>query len=314
MRNFFFFISFILVFNSSAQEELKICSFNIQFLGHFKNKQNKILASSIKTYDIVVIQEMVAPPNNGTYSDKTPYKIDLESAGFTHEMQLNGFKYWLSTDDTGPTKNQTASAASEWWIIFYKPNKIMADSSRFYGFISSPLSGNLSYERVPFAFPFQSLNKKTTFTLIPVHLKPGNRKEDQIRRQDELNNIFNWIASQKEKNKDFIVLGDFNIYKKEEFIHFEKDNIYSLNKECLPTNTKLYETLKKGKPYDHVFYNNYTEEDIKKNSFNVVDIRKELINMDSSYVIMPYDHKSFRTKYSDHLPISFELLLNKDSD
>ena len=82
----------------------------------------------------------------------------------------------------------------------------------------------------------------------------------------------------------------------------------------MPTNTKLYETLKKGKPYDHVFYNNYTKEEIKKNSFNVVDIRKELIKMDSSYVIMPYDHKSFRTKYSDHLPISFELLLNKDSD
>ena len=183
MRNFFFFISFILVFNSSAQEELKICSFNIQFLGHFKNKENKILASSLKAYDIVVIQEMVAPPTNGKYSDNSPYKADLESAGFTKEMQLNGFKYWLSTDDTGPTKNQTASAASEWWIVFYRPNKVLADSSRFYGFISSPLSGNLSYERVPFAFPFQSVNEKTTFTLIPVHLKPGNRKEDQINQQ-----------------------------------------------------------------------------------------------------------------------------------
>ena len=150
--------------------------------------------------------------------------------------------------------------------------------------------------------------------MIPVHLKPGNRKEDQLRRQEELNNIFNWTASQKEKNKDFIVLGDFNIYKKEEFLHFEKDKIYSLNKACLPTNTKLYETLKKGKPYDHVFYNNSTKEDIKENSFKVVDIRRELMQMNPSNVVMPYDHKSFRTRYSDHLPISFELLINKDSD
>ncbi|MDG1842143.1 MAG: hypothetical protein P8I93_07335 [Crocinitomicaceae bacterium] len=314
MRKFLFFISFILVFNSHAQNELKICSFNIQFLGHFKNKENKIMARFLEPYDIVVIQEMVAPPVKGKYLDKSLYKKDLESALFVNEMLSRGFSLWLSTEDTGPTKNHSASPASEWWIIFYKNNKIKADSSRFYGFISSPLSANPSYERVPFAFPFQSVNEKTTFTLIPVHLKPGNRKEDQLRRQEELNSIFNWTASQKEKNKDFIVLGDFNIYKKEEFLHFEKDKIYSLNKACLPTNTKLYETLKKGKPYDHVFYNNSTKEDIKENSFKVVDIRRELMQMNPSNVVMPYDHKSFRTRYSDHLPISFELLLNKDSD
>ena len=314
MKKLFLFIFFINIINCSGQEELKICSFNIQFLGHFKNKENKTLAKFLNPYDIVVIQEMVAPPTNGMYSDKTPYKKDIESASFVKEMASVGFKHWLSTNDTGPTKNQTASTASEWWIVFFRPNKVLADSSRFYGFISSPLSGNLSYERVPFAFPFQSVNEKTTFTLIPVHLKPGNRKEDQIRRQEELKNIFNWTASQKEKNKDFFVLGDCNIYKLEEFISFEKDGYFSLNKGCLPTNTKLYESLKKGKPYDHVFYNNFSKEDIKKNSFKVVDIRKELLKMNASNVVIPYDHKSFRTRYSDHLPISFELLLNKDSD
>ena len=257
---------------------------------------------------------MVSPPKNGKHSDNTPYKIDIESAGFTHKMQSNGFKYWLSTDDTGPTKNHTASPASEWWIVFYKPNKVRTDSSRFYGFISSPLSANPSYERVPYAFPFQSLNEKTTFTLIPVHLKPNSNKESQLRRQTELSNIFEWIGAQKEKNKDFFVLGDCNIYKINEFISFEDEGYYSLNKACLSTNTKLYETIKKGKPYDHVFYNDFSKEDMKENSFKVVDIRRELIKMNPSNVVMPYDHKSFRTRYSDHLPISFELLLDKDSD
>ena len=314
MKKLFIFLIVINIINCTGQEELKICSFNIQFLGHFKNKENKTLAKFLNPYDIVVIQEMVAPPLNGKYSDKSWYKKDIESASFVNEMRLNGFSYWLSTEDTGPKKNHTASTASEWWVVFYKKNKIKADSSRFYGFISFPLSANTNYERVPFAFPFQSVNEKTTFTLIPVHLKPGSRKEDQLRRQEELNNIFNWTTSQKEKNKDFFVLGDCNIYKLEEFIPFEKEGFFSLNKGCLPTNTKLYESLKKGKPYDHIFYNNFSKEDIKKNSFKVIDIRKELLKMNSSNVVMPYDHKSFRTRYSDHLPISFELLVNKDSD
>ena len=79
MKKLFIFLFIINIIYCSGQEELKICSFNIQFLGHFKNKENKTLAKFLNPYDIVVIQEMVAPPSNGMYSDKTPYKKDIES-------------------------------------------------------------------------------------------------------------------------------------------------------------------------------------------------------------------------------------------
>jgi hypothetical protein len=41
--------------------DIAICSFNIQFLGHFKDRDNVALASVLENYDIVVIQELGIP-------------------------------------------------------------------------------------------------------------------------------------------------------------------------------------------------------------------------------------------------------------
>ena len=82
------FIIFVLISNLGfSQDTLKICSFNIQFLGNFKNKDNATLSEILKPYDIVVIQELVAPPFPGTFVDKTPYKVDEESKAFYNEMK-----------------------------------------------------------------------------------------------------------------------------------------------------------------------------------------------------------------------------------
>ena len=103
---------------SHAQESqsISVASFNIQFLGHFKKNDNKALASILKDYDIVVVQELVAPPTAGTYPDGNPYKADNESAGFFNEMFEYGFDYVLSEEDTGTGDViHKASSATEWW-------------------------------------------------------------------------------------------------------------------------------------------------------------------------------------------------------
>src|SRR5262245_58566849 len=45
-------------------ETIEICSFNIQFLGSFEKRDNQALAELMKeeACDIVVVQELVAPP------------------------------------------------------------------------------------------------------------------------------------------------------------------------------------------------------------------------------------------------------------
>jgi endonuclease/exonuclease/phosphatase family metal-dependent hydrolase len=315
MKILFSFFSLIFSFSVLlAQDTLTICSFNIQFLGHFQSKENVLLSEILKDYDIVVVQELVAPPIDGAYKDGVTYKKDLESAAFAEAMSTKGFSYWLSDEDSGPSGNRTASTASEWWIVFYKNDKVRPDSTRAYGFVSSPLAGNPHLDRVPFVFPFKSVKGNSTFTFIPVHLRPGDKTADRERRQTELNTLFNWVSSQTETNKDFYVLGDFNIFKNTEFTAFEAQDFKSLNADCQFTNTKIYEALSKGKPYDHVFYRTASVEDLVPNSFKVIDLMAELIKLAPDQVSTSYNHDQFRQRFSDHLPIEFKIVTGKDSD
>jgi hypothetical protein len=312
MKLFLCFVVFCQV--AFSQDTINLCSFNIQFLGHFKNKDNSTLSKILSPYDVVIIQELVAPPVPGKFSDNSPYKVDAESKAFLEEMKISGFEFWLSTDDTGPTKNQTNSTASEWWIIFYKRHKIVPDSSRYFGFVSQQLVANSNLDRVPYVFPFKTIQENSTFSLIPVHLNPGDSQEDYKRRQTEFSYLFNWTKNQSESNKDFFIVGDCNIYKSEEFEKFKSIDYYSLNEKCNLTNTKIYESKTKGKPYDHLFYNSNSKEDLILNSFKVIDLLSEVKKYNPTNVIEPYNHDDFRAKYSDHLPFTFQLITGKDTD
>ena len=301
----------------TKQDTITICSFNIKFLGHYKNRENKMLGEILNPYDIVVVQEMVSPPSPGVFpSNKETYQADIESKDFVEAMKNQGFSYWISTEDTGPTQNHVNSTASEWWITFYRNNIIVPDSSRFYGFLDNTLAGNAQFERVPFCMPFKSLDNRSTFSLISLHLKPGNGKSARERRSNEIKTVFDWVDSQNESNKDFIVLGDFNIYKKEEFEKYESKGVFSLNEDCISTNTKKYEDPEKGNPYDHVFYNTFSENEIIKSSFAVVDIMSivKQLNTEEIFTYEPYEHGLFSTRFSDHAPVSFNYVLGVDND
>ncbi len=307
----FFFISYV----SLAQDTIDVCSFNIQFLGHFKSRDNAMLADVLKSYDLVAIEEMVAPPIEGVYPDGTPFHKDNESAAFAAEMKKHGFSYWLSTEDTGPTKNHTPTTASEWWIVFYKNNIVVPDSNRYFGFISSPLAANPIFARVPFAFPFKAVKGSLNFSIVPVHLQPGDSKAEEELRKQELQSLYEWSISQKESNKDFLILGDFNIYDISEFSAYKDKGFYSLNEKCLSTNSLQYDSPAKGEPYDHVFYGKNSQKDIVSGSFKIIDLQTELLKLSKNTLhLTPYVHDDFRTLFSDHLPVKFQLITGRDND
>lgn len=316
MRKLLFLFFCLPILCGLAQDTLSICSFNIQFLGHFKNRENTILAEILQDHDIVVVQEMVAPPKEGEYPDGTKYKKDKESADFLKEMEKKGFSYWLSQEDTGPSKNHTPTTASEWWIVFYKSKSVLPDTNRCYGFVSIPLIQNDIYQRVPYAFPFKAVQGNSNFTLVSVHLKPGDSKVEKEIRQKELNELITWTSTVTESNKDFYIIGDCNIYKPEEFFHFKESGVSSLNDKCMTTTSLAYKLQSKGQPYDHVFYSTHSQEDILENSFEVMDLRKEIIDHSApgQFVLDPFDYEFFKTRFSDHLPISFKLVTGRDTD
>jgi hypothetical protein len=80
---------------------VKVCSFNIKFVGLYKKKDNLALAALMAPYDIVLVQELVSPPRDGVYPDGTRYSADAEARAFVEAMEAQGFHYQLSSEDTG---------------------------------------------------------------------------------------------------------------------------------------------------------------------------------------------------------------------
>lgn len=304
--------------NSSPCEtdHLTICSFNIQFLGHFKKKEDKSLANILKDYDIVVVQELVAPPIAGTYPDGEAFTADTESAEFFEAMEELGFAYKLSEEDTGTNDEiHMITSATEWWVAFYKPDSVKYATDIPSGFLAEDRSNHDDYERVPYAFAFRTPERKVDFVLISVHLQPGASSSDKRRRQHELTAIANWIASNNDKENDFIILGDMNIEDATELASATPSGYLSLNDECRPTNTNL----NSPKPYDHVMYNTtFTTEIDSEFDIEVINLIEAMedswTSTEDEYPGDPYDHNQFRQYYSDHHPVVFRIKVPGQDD
>ena len=269
-RTMFVIVAMVIAFPEFAiARKLAIASFNVQFVGSFKKRDNVAVAAAVKGYDIVVIQELVAPPRDGRYPNGNSYKADPEAKAFVDAMLTNGFKYVLSPEDTGTgDKNHTGSTSTEWFITFYKPDAVSIDSSVPNGFLAEDRTNHPDYERVPFAFGFK-VKDGPDFVLISVHLKPGARGTE--RRRQELAAIANWIEAHDENEKDFIILGDMNIENCAELIEIIPAMFSSLNDNCLPTNTNV----NSPKPYDHVMFRASFSPEVQRR-LTVIDLVSEM--------------------------------------
>ncbi|MCH6256813.1 hypothetical protein MLD52_09665 [Puniceicoccaceae bacterium K14] len=265
---FFFFVSL-----AAYGEALEVCSFNIQFLGHFKKRDDQSLAHLVRDYDIVVVQELVAPPVDGIYPDGNPFNAGAQSKEYFDAMASFGFEYHLSDEDTGTNdaihKNSTAT---EWWVVFFKPEIVEFADDLPHGFLAEDRSNNDDFERVPYAFPFRTMGSGQDFVLISVHLEPDGNSLGKARRKHELAAIDFWVTQNSSTEKDFIILGDMNIQSKSELIDVIPSGWTTLNADCLPTNTHP-----KKKPYDHVMVRPRDNEEVKiTDNFEVINLIEEM--------------------------------------
>jgi len=302
---------------SLISDTLKLCTFNIQFLGHFKKRDNVALANILKDYDIITIQELVSPPYEGMFPDGTPYNPDPDSKAFFEAMETHGFAYWLSEEDSGTNEEiHKNTSATEWWVTFYRDDLVVPATDLPNGFIANDRSNHPDYERVPYAFAFRTKDNRMDFVLISVHLQPGGSDEETKRRQHEISSIHSWINSNSQIEKDFIILGDMNIEDSTELAGVIPEGYLSLNNECRQTNT--LQGSGKAKPYDHIMYNvKHTAGNIDKafdcRVVDLIEVMKNHWNKDEQYPGDPYHHNTFKQYYSDHHPVEFRLVLG-DSD
>ena len=297
-----------------TSDTLTVCSFNIQFVGHFKKKEDPALASLVKDYDIVVVQELVASPFDGTYPDGSSFSSDPEAKEFFDAMEQQGFKFILSEEDTGTNEEiHKNTSATEWFVCFYKEDKVSVAKDLPHGFLAEDRSNHPSYERVPFAFAFRA--GKTDFVLISTHLKPNADRESVARRKVELAAIEEWINNNNDVEKDIIILGDMNLHKEEELIDVTPSGYLSLNDECRKTNT----SRKTDKPYDHVMYNTtysagMIDTDFDLEVIDLVAVMKDYWTSEEPYPGDPYQSRVFNQDYSDHNPIVFKIIVENEDD
>lgn len=300
---------------ATGADQISVCSFNVQFLGNSRSRDDVALAEVVAPFDIVVVQELVSPPFAGRFPDGTPFKPDGESAEFFIAMQDLGFQWVLSEEDTGTGDTIHRNGSStEWWVAFYRPGRVEVARDLPHGFLASDHSNHPHFERVPYAFGFRTPDRKLDFVLISVHLQPGGGRKETARRAEELNTIAEWIHRHDQSEHDFIILGDMNIEDAEELAQATPPGFISLNDECRPTNTNI----NGPKPYDHVMFSTtHTTEIDRSYDLHIVNLLDEMRDDWAStepYPGQPYDHNEFRKFFSDHHPIDFRLTIPSEDD
>ena len=300
-----------------APATISVVSFNIQFLGVSRARDNEALAELMAPHDIVVVQGLVSPPYPGTYPNGDPFKPSSQSAEFFDAMASLGFEFILSPEDTA-TGNaiHRNDPGTEWWVSFFKPDAVQAAEDLPMGFLADDRSNNDDYEQVPFAFAFRTLDESLDFVLISVHLQPNAGAENAARRAHELANIAEWIDGEAEGERDFIILGNMNIENCTELAQATPSGFGSLNDACAATNTHILFP----RPYDHVMYRaadtTAAEMPRQLEVLNLIELLEApwFLDHTSPYPGNPYNHDVFRATYSDHHPIVFRLILTDDDD
>jgi len=308
------FIYFSFSAHTAFGKQVSICSFNVQFIGQSEIRNNYALTDIVKDYDIVVVQEVIAPPYAGFFPDGDPFNPDPQATEFFDYMTENGFTFVLSEEDTGKgRRNHNNSSATEWFVVFYKKKAVSYATDLPHGFLDSDVTAHPDFDRVPYAFGFRTVDKNLDFVLISVHLHPDPGTADKKRRAHELKSIYKWIQLNNSVEKDIMIVGDMNIENKAEYEALELPGYITLNKDFVKTNT-----ARVSKPYDHVFYNEtFTQNDINTSfGFQVVDLVSEMKPYwrGRGYPGKPYNHTKFRQYFSDHNPVVFEMKVANDDD
>ncbi len=117
-------VGFLVLLASYTQAAtLEICSFNIQFLGHFKDRDDESLAALVKDFDIVFVQELVTPPTSrpigfalsiSNRGSNSPGYLMTADPMLVRVMVVSRIRGPLSEYVPGARKSRLRGAASPW--------------------------------------------------------------------------------------------------------------------------------------------------------------------------------------------------------
>jgi deoxyribonuclease-1-like protein len=220
---------FFLLFSVMITGQVKICSWNIENLGKSKSESNIIfMAKTLKVYDIVAIQEVVAGYGGAQTVAKLADKLNRTGAKWD---------YVISDPTTG------SAYKSERYAFLWKTNKIKLKGKAWLD-----KKYQLEIDREPFLGTFETNAK--TFTLVNFHAITKSRQpETEIK-------YFKFLPVEY-PILNLVFIGDFNCPQSHSVFNPLKKMGYqsvftnqktSLRQECLNDDCLASE-------FDNIWYN-----------------------------------------------------------
>ncbi|WP_298881980.1 endonuclease/exonuclease/phosphatase family protein [uncultured Polaribacter sp.] len=251
--------------DNSNKETFTVVSWNIQDLGRSKSlKEINSIAKIIKSYDLILIQEVVG---------KDPAGIQAV-AKIVDELNRMGSKWYYRVSN--PT-NSPSSNMSERYGFLWKTSRV---SLKGKAYLDSDLR-DLCY-REPFIGNFIFKGTNTIMSVINYH----SRKHDD-NPEDEIKYLSDY--EERLKTKNIIIAGDFNVDER----HVVWDKFYQKGyKNALSkTPTTLKMKCKFGKYLNHSIDNFYYKSNFKILKSGSIDFVNTCESLESA------------RKLSDHLPV-----------
>lgn len=250
----------------SSYAQISICSWNLMDFGKSKSDiEIELIANTVKNFDIVMIQEVVAKDPGGA-----------QAVGRLGEaLNRKGDKWEYRISD--PTSGES-SYKRERYAYLWKPSKITI--------VGKPwleVKYTAEIDREPFFATFRSGNKE--FTLVNFHaITKSNQPETEIK-------YFKYLPDEY-PNLNLIFCGDFNLppshtvfnpLKKMGYLPVLSGQKTSLKQECNNDDCLASE-------FDNIFYN----------SAKIKFISSGVIHFYKSFT----EFKEAR-KLTDHVPVFF---------
>jgi len=161
--------------------------------------------------------------------------------------------------------------------------------------------GSPIFHRVPVTAVWKHKASGCDFRLVTVHLKAGQKADDQKKRRGEAMALSGWLdtlAQQPNEDPDVVLLGDFNsTYGTDPEQILEQSGLRKYLDQTSASPTIMHF----ADPIDQIVVGN-----------GCVEVRRNSLSVASDFGALTKD--AWRQTYSDHFPVTFQLRGSIDDD
>lgn len=293
--------------------DIRVVSLNLELSEGGKVFQAEAMADVLTPNDMIVVQGSVLPASSTQPQDSSLSPASSPAKKLSDALSKHGFQSVTAAPDKKASSSR--DGVSDWWAFFYRSEKILPASDLPQGYLPNDGHAQGTYDRIPWAVGFRTPNRQLDLVVIPVDLQAGKNRDNLMLRKQELLAVGDWILSNDEKEKDFLIMGNLRVEDAVELSIILPMGFSSLNDICRATNTNI----RRPRPNVHVLFRpDYSPEVDQTQGITVVNLvhgmRATWHGEEAFPGEQPYDDARFRQYYGGQNPIEFVLNVPPSDD